>query len=63
MIPFEGMEAKLRTTEIFKHIQSKADKASEELARIYGEPEVLKVMVVVIRQLVQLHQLRLLLQF
>ncbi|WP_413533315.1 ribonucleoside-diphosphate reductase subunit alpha [Empedobacter brevis] len=42
MIPFEGMEAKLRTTEIFKHIQSKADKASEELARIYGEPEVLK---------------------
>ncbi|ADX68697.1 MULTISPECIES: ribonucleoside-diphosphate reductase subunit alpha [Weeksella] len=42
MIPFEGMEAKLRTTEIFKHIQSKADKASEELARIYGEPELLK---------------------
>lgn len=42
MIPFEGMEAKLRTTEIFKHIQSKADKASEELARIYGEPEVLR---------------------
>jgi len=36
------MEAKIRTTEIFKHIQSKADKASEELARIYGEPEVLK---------------------
>ncbi len=42
MIPFEGMEAKLRTTEIFKHIQNKADKASEELARIYGEPELLK---------------------
>ncbi|WP_235802730.1 ribonucleoside-diphosphate reductase subunit alpha [Vaginella massiliensis] len=42
MIPFEGMEAKLRTTEIFKHIQTKADKASEELARIYGEPELLK---------------------
>ncbi|SUP55046.1 Ribonucleoside-diphosphate reductase 1 subunit alpha [Weeksella virosa] len=42
MIPFEGMEAKLRTTEIFKHIQFKADKASEELARIYGEPELLK---------------------
>ena len=42
MIPFEGMEAKLRTTEIFKHIQTKADRATEELARIYGEPEVLK---------------------
>ncbi|GLB52664.1 ribonucleoside-diphosphate reductase, alpha chain [Neptunitalea chrysea] len=42
MIPFEGMEAKMRTTEIFKHIRGKADKATEELARIYGEPEVLK---------------------
>ncbi len=41
MIPFEGMEAKMKTTEIFQHIQQKADKASEELARIYGEPEVL----------------------
>lgn len=42
MIPFEGMEAKLRTTEIFQRIQQKADKATQELARIYGEPEVLK---------------------
>ena len=42
MIPFEGMEAKLRTTEIFKYIQEKADRATEELARIYGEPDVLK---------------------
>lgn len=42
LIPFEGMEAKLRTTEIFKHISEKADKASQELARIYGEPEILK---------------------
>lgn len=41
MIPFEGMEAKMKTTEIFQHIQQKADRASEELARIYGEPEVL----------------------
>ena len=41
-IPFEGMEAKAKTTEIFKHIRAKADKATEELARIYGEPEVLK---------------------
>ena len=42
MIPFEGMEAKMKTTEIFKHISDKADKASQELARIYGEPELLK---------------------
>lgn len=42
MIPFEGMEAKMRTTEIFKHINEKADKATQELARIYGEPELLK---------------------
>ena len=41
-IPFEGMEAKMKTTEIFKHISTKADKATEELARIYGEPEVLR---------------------
>ncbi|UGU15723.1 ribonucleoside-diphosphate reductase subunit alpha [Sinomicrobium kalidii] len=41
MIPFEGMEAKMKSTEIFKHIRGKADKATEELARIYGEPEVL----------------------
>ncbi len=42
MIPFEGLEAKLRTTEIFQRIQEKADKATQELARIYGEPELLK---------------------
>ncbi|RAV29079.1 ribonucleoside-diphosphate reductase subunit alpha [Sinomicrobium soli] len=42
MIPFESMDAKMKTTEIFKHIRAKADKATEELARIYGEPEVLK---------------------
>lgn len=42
MIPFESMEAKAKTTEIFKHIRNKADKASEELARIYGEPDLLK---------------------
>ena len=39
---FEGMEAKLKTTEIFKNISEKADKASQDLARIYGEPELLK---------------------
>lgn len=42
MIPFEGMEAKMKTTEIFKHISDKADKATQELARIYGEPELLR---------------------
>src|SRR5690606_16789762 len=42
MIPFEGLEAKMLTTEIFKHIQDRADKATQELARIYGEPELLK---------------------
>lgn len=42
MIPFEGMEAKMLTTEIFKHISEKADKATQELALIYGEPELLQ---------------------
>ena len=42
IIPFEGLEAKMKTTEIFKHINEKADKATQELARIYGEPELLK---------------------
>ncbi|MFZ1523592.1 MAG: ribonucleoside-diphosphate reductase subunit alpha [Saprospiraceae bacterium] len=42
MIPFEGLQAKLLTTTIFKDIQEKAEKASVELARIYGEPELLK---------------------
>lgn len=42
MIPFEGLQAKMLTTSIFKDISEKADKASRELARIYGEPELLK---------------------
>jgi ribonucleoside-diphosphate reductase alpha chain len=42
MIPFEGMQAKQLTTKIFKGIQAKAEKATEELALIYGEPEILK---------------------
>ncbi|MBX2952905.1 MAG: ribonucleoside-diphosphate reductase subunit alpha [Leadbetterella sp.] len=42
MLPFEGLEAKQLTNEIFLHISSEADKATEELALIYGEPEVLK---------------------
>lgn len=42
MIPFEGLEAKMLTSTIFQNISTKADKASQELARIYGEPEILK---------------------
>src|SRR5699024_2859106 len=41
-IPFEGMEAKQHTSRIFKVIQEKAEKATKELAWIYGEPPVLK---------------------
>ncbi len=42
MIPFEGLEAKMLTNKIFADISTKADKASQDLARIYGEPELLK---------------------
>tara|TARA_B110000008_G_scaffold211522_1_gene210416 strand:- start:97 stop:1743 length:1647 start_codon:yes stop_codon:yes gene_type:complete len=42
MIPFEGLEAKNLTNTIFKDISLKAEKATTELARIYGEPELLK---------------------
>lgn len=42
MIPFEGLEAKMLTNKIFADISAKADKASQDLARIYGEPELLK---------------------
>lgn len=41
-IAFESLEAKMHTNKIFNNIQEKALKASEDLARIYGEPEVLK---------------------
>lgn len=42
MIPFEGMKAKQLTNVIFKDIRDKAEKATQDLARIYGEPDVLK---------------------
>lgn len=42
MIPFEGLEAKQLTNKIFKHIRSEADIASERLADIFGEPELLQ---------------------
>jgi ribonucleoside-diphosphate reductase alpha chain len=41
-IPWESMEAKRFNADAFKHISTEANKASEELAHIYGEPEVLK---------------------
>jgi ribonucleoside-diphosphate reductase alpha chain len=43
MIPFESMEAKQLTNEIFKLMQKKSMEASKALANIYGEPDVLKV--------------------
>lgn len=42
MIPFEGLKAKQLTTKIFSDLREKADKATADLARIYGEPDVLK---------------------
>src|SRR5699024_1636345 len=41
-IPFEGLHAKQITHQIFKHIRSEAEQSSEELAKIYGEPEIMK---------------------
>lgn len=42
MIPFESMEAKLDNVQIFKHINEKSLEASRELAKLLGEPELLK---------------------
>jgi ribonucleoside-diphosphate reductase alpha chain len=42
MVPFESMEAKILNNTIWKTIREKADKASIELAKLFGEPEVLK---------------------
>ena len=42
MIPFESMEATKLNAWIFQFIQERAYKASEQLAELYGEPEVLK---------------------
>ena len=41
MIPFESMEAKNFNAKAFKFIREEAEKASKELANIYGEPELL----------------------
>ena len=42
MIPFESMKAKSLNASIWKTIREKADKASIELAKKFGEPELLK---------------------
>lgn len=42
MIPIESMEAKFTNTYIFKLIRQKADKASEDLARLFGVPVLLQ---------------------
>lgn len=42
MLAFESMESKLLNIEIWKNIRSKTDMATEELAKLYGEPELLK---------------------
>jgi ribonucleoside-diphosphate reductase alpha chain len=42
MIAFESMEAKFLNNTIWKNIREKADKATAELAQIFGEPELLK---------------------
>ncbi len=42
MIPIESMEAKFMNTYIFKTMRQKANKASEELARLFGVPMLLQ---------------------
>ncbi len=42
MIPFESMEAKLLNSKIWKTIRERADSATEYLASLLGEPELLK---------------------
>ena len=42
MIPFESMQAKLLNGQIWKHIQEKTQKASREMAILFGEPSLLK---------------------
>jgi ribonucleoside-diphosphate reductase alpha chain len=42
MISFESFEAKMLNVEIWKIIRARTDKATEELAQIFGEPELLQ---------------------
>src|SRR5690606_36208567 len=41
MIGFESLDANIQITTILNEIQEKAVKASQDLAKIYGEPELL----------------------
>jgi len=41
-IAFESMEAKFLNVEIFKLLKEKTDKATKEMAELYGEPTLLK---------------------
>ncbi len=41
-IAFESMEAKLMNSSIWKTIKERSDTATEELAKMFGEPELLK---------------------
>lgn len=42
MIPFESVKASQKNIEIFRLLKRKTYKASEELAKLFGEPELLK---------------------
>jgi len=42
MIPWESVDAHFENIEIFSEIRKRADSATEELAKLLGEPEVLK---------------------
>jgi ribonucleoside-diphosphate reductase alpha chain len=42
MMPFESLDAKMLNSDIWKTIREKSDKASKELADLFGEPELLK---------------------
>jgi ribonucleotide reductase alpha subunit len=42
MIAFESMEAKMKNAEIWKKVRERADKTTEQMAKEYGEPPLLK---------------------
>ena len=42
MIAFESMEAKMLNSQIFASIQEKCEKATKDMAAVYGEPPLLK---------------------
>lgn len=42
MIPWESMEAKFLNIDIWKLIRNRADKATQDLARMFGEPPLLE---------------------